>query len=112
MHGLLRLCYDLRGNYFAKEFRCTGCNDCGQNQGLTRDGKTRIDGVVRDVAVLIAIGVQQDGKRTVLGVSAALNEVEVHWRQFLMSLAKLSVLVIILKDIWRPVRTFARELWN
>ena len=50
--------------------------------------KARIDGVVRDVAVLIAIGVQADGKRTVLGVSAALSEAEVHWREFLMSLAE------------------------
>jgi transposase-like protein len=50
--------------------------------------KARIDGVVRDVAVLIAIGVQADGKRTVLGVSAALSEAEVHWREFLMALTK------------------------
>lgn len=50
--------------------------------------KARIDGIVRDVAVLIAIGVQHDGKRTVLGVSAALSEAEVHWRDFLMSLAE------------------------
>jgi len=50
--------------------------------------KARIDGIVRDVAVLIAIGVQADGKRTVLGVSAALSEAEVHWREFLMSLAE------------------------
>jgi len=50
--------------------------------------KARIGGIVRDVAVLIAIGVQADGKRTVLGVSAALSEAEVHWREFLMSLAE------------------------
>jgi transposase-like protein len=50
--------------------------------------KARIDGVVRDVAVLIAIGVQADGKRTILGVSAALSEAEVHWREFLMALTK------------------------
>ena len=50
--------------------------------------KARIDGVVRDIAVLIAIGVQKDGKRTVLGVSAALSEAEVHWREFLMALTK------------------------
>ena len=50
--------------------------------------KARMDSIVRDVAVLIAIGVQKDGKRTVLGVSAALSEAEVHWREFLMSLAE------------------------
>jgi putative transposase len=48
----------------------------------------RIDGLVRDAAVLIAIGVRADGKRSVLGVSVSLSEAEVHWREFLTSLAK------------------------
>jgi len=50
--------------------------------------KARIDGVVRDVAVLIAIGVLADGHRSVLGVSVSLSEAEVHWRRFLTSLTK------------------------
>ena len=48
--------------------------------------KVRVDGQVRDAAVLLAMGVQADGKRTLLGVSVALSEQEVHWRQFLQSL--------------------------
>lgn len=48
--------------------------------------KVRIDGQVRDAAVLIAMGVTGDGKRTILGVSVAVSEQEVHWRQFLLSL--------------------------
>jgi putative transposase len=49
--------------------------------------KVRIDGVVRDCATLIAIGVRRDnGKRMILGVSCALSEAEVHWRDFLTSL--------------------------
>lgn len=48
--------------------------------------KARIDGVVRDAAVLIAIGVLADGHRSILGVSVSLSEAEVHWRQFLQSL--------------------------
>lgn len=45
--------------------------------------KVRIDGSVRDCATLIAIGVRRDdGKRMVLGVSCALSEAEVHWREF------------------------------
>jgi transposase-like protein len=48
--------------------------------------KVRIDGAVRDVAVLIGIGVGPDGRRRVLGVSVSLSEAEVHWRQFLASL--------------------------
>ena len=48
--------------------------------------KMRHGGVVRDAAVLSAIGVGPDERRRVLGVSVALSEAEVHWRQFLESL--------------------------
>ena len=48
--------------------------------------KARHDGVVRDVAVLSAIGVGLDERRHVLGISVALSEAEVHWRAFLESL--------------------------
>lgn len=49
--------------------------------------KVRIDGIVRDCATLIAIGIRRDnGKRLILGVSCALSEAEVHWRGFLASL--------------------------
>ncbi len=48
--------------------------------------KARLDGVVRDVAVLSAIGVGLDERRHVLGLSVALSEAEVHWRAFLENL--------------------------
>ena len=49
--------------------------------------KVRIDGTVRDCATLKAIGIRrEDGKRMILGVSCALSEAEVHWRDFLNSL--------------------------
>jgi putative transposase len=48
--------------------------------------KVRHGGQVIDSAVLLAIGVDRQGKRSVLGVSVALSEQEVHWREFLMSL--------------------------
>ena len=48
--------------------------------------KVRIDGHVRDVAVLFALGVTHEGKRSLLGVSVSLSEQEVHWRTFLQSL--------------------------
>jgi putative transposase len=49
--------------------------------------KVRIDGVVRDCATLIAYGIKrEDGKRIILGVSCALSEAEVHWRNFLSCL--------------------------
>jgi transposase-like protein len=48
--------------------------------------KVRQGGVVRDAAVLSAIGIDKEGKRRILGVSAKLSEAEVHWRDFLDNL--------------------------
>lgn len=48
--------------------------------------KVRVDGQVRDAAVLIAIGIDRTGHRRVLGVSVSLSEAEVHWREFLSGL--------------------------
>jgi putative transposase len=45
--------------------------------------KIRAGGVVRDAAVLSAIGIGPDERRRVLGVSVALSKAEVHWRGFL-----------------------------
>lgn len=49
-------------------------------------GPNRQGGIVRDAAVLSAIGIGPDERRRVLGVSIALSEAEVHWRAFLESL--------------------------
>jgi putative transposase len=48
--------------------------------------KVRHGGSVIDCAVLIAIGITTNGKRSVLGVSVSLSEAETHWRTFLKSL--------------------------
>ena len=48
--------------------------------------KVRHGGCVVDCAVLVAVGVGLDGKRSILGVSVKLSEAEVHWREFLGSL--------------------------
>jgi len=50
--------------------------------------KIRHGGSVIDCAVLVAIGVREDGKRSVLGVSVSLSEAEVHWREFIESLQR------------------------
>lgn len=50
--------------------------------------KVRVDNQVVSVAVLIATGVNIEGKREVLGVSVAISEAEVHWRTFFESLSK------------------------
>ena len=46
----------------------------------------RQGGLLVDCAVLIAMGIGLDGKRSILGVSVALSETEVHWREFFSSL--------------------------
>lgn len=48
--------------------------------------KVRQGGQVLDGAVLWAAGVDENGKRDILGVSVALSEAEPHWRAFLQSL--------------------------
>ena len=48
--------------------------------------KVRHAGAVISCAVLMAFGVDENGCRTVLGVSVSLSEAEVHWRDFLAGL--------------------------
>jgi len=48
--------------------------------------KVRVDGSVRSCAILIASGVNTEGKRMILGVSVSMSEAEIHWREFLLSL--------------------------
>ena len=48
--------------------------------------KVRHNGNIISCAVLVAIGLNAEGKRTVLGVSCKLSEAELHWREFLQSL--------------------------
>lgn len=43
-------------------------------------------GQVVSCAVLVAIGIDTWGRRSILGVSVSLSEAEVHWRDFLVSL--------------------------
>lgn len=61
----------------------------GETPYLTLDAryeKVRLGGQVVSCAVLVAIGVLPNGKRSILGVSAKLSEAEVHWRDFLENL--------------------------
>jgi transposase-like protein len=48
--------------------------------------KVRHGGSIVDCSVLVAIGVDAAGRRSVLGVSVSLSEAEVHWRAFFKSL--------------------------
>ncbi|MBA2649543.1 MAG: transposase, partial [Legionella sp.] len=50
--------------------------------------KVRHGGHVIDNAVLIAYGIDDTGRKRILGVSVSLSEGEVHWRNFFESLVK------------------------
>lgn len=72
--------------------------------------KVRHGGAVVSCAVLIAVGVGEDGKRCVLGVSVSLSEAEVHWRGFMEGLQSrgLHGVVLIISDDHAGLRA-ARE---
>lgn len=48
--------------------------------------KARYGGIVRDLAVFVAVGIQPGKPRELIGISASLSEAEVHWNAFLRSL--------------------------
>ncbi len=48
--------------------------------------KVREGGVVIDSAVLVAVGISEQGEREVIGTSVSISEAEVHWRKFLKDL--------------------------
>jgi len=48
--------------------------------------KVRHAGMIKSVAVLWAVGIDEAGKRQVLGLSCKLSEAEIHWREFLTDL--------------------------
>lgn len=61
----------------------------GRYQYLILDARyenVRVSGSVASCAVLVAIGIDYEGHRDVLGVSVSLSEAEVHWRKFLETL--------------------------
>jgi transposase-like protein len=77
--------------------------------------KVRIDGAVRDCATLKAIGVRRrDGKRVILGVSCALSEAEVHWREFFTSLKQRGVGIpdLIVSDAHTGLRAALKAAFN
>src|SRR5882757_8540478 len=74
----------------------------------------RQNGKVEDAAVLIAIGVEEQGKRQVLGVSVAISEHEVHWRAFLTSLQQrgLSGVRLVISDDHSGLKAARRAVFG
>lgn len=74
----------------------------------------RHDGAVVSCAVLVATGVNENGKRSVLGVSVALSEAEVHWREFLSGLKKRGIhgLKMITADDHEGLKAALKSVFN
>lgn len=77
--------------------------------------KVRIDGTVRDCATLKAIGVRRDdGRRMILGVSCAISEAEIHWREFLTDIRERGVGIpdLITSDAHTGLRAALKATFN
>lgn len=76
--------------------------------------KVRFDGQVRSAAVLVAMGVNLEGKREVLGVSVSLSEQEAHWRAFLQSLVQrgLSGVELVISDAHVGIQQACRAVFG
>jgi transposase-like protein len=72
----------------------------------------RYEGAFRSLAVLKAVGVNQEGIREVLGVSCSLSEAEVHWRDFLADLLKrgMNGIQLIISDNHQGLRSALRAV--
>ncbi|HEV2324041.1 MAG TPA: IS256 family transposase [Terracidiphilus sp.] len=86
-----------------EELRAWRNRPLGRMQYLYVDAryeKVRVNGSVLPCAVLIAVGVAEDGRRSLLGVSVSLSEAEVHWRDFFSGLQArgLHGVVLIVSD--------------
>jgi len=78
-----------------------------------------VAGCVRECGVLLAIGVDGEGRRSILGVSVSLSEAEVHWREFFKSLLQrgLHGLELIVSDAHAGLKEarqacFSGVLWQ
>lgn len=69
-----------------KQWRERGLGEMAYLQVDARYEKVREGGLVIDEALLQAIGIDQEGRRHILGLSVSRSEAELHWREFLQSL--------------------------
>ena len=75
--------------------------------------KVRDSGRIVSRAVIVAVGVNEDGKREVLGVHAGHSEAEVFWTEFLRSLADrgLRGVKLVIADDHKGLRAAARRVF-
>lgn len=76
--------------------------------------KSRNGGRIASVAVIVAVAVNTDGRREVLGVATGPSEAEVFWTEFLRSLAArgLRGVKLVIADDHKGLRAAARRVFN
>lgn len=76
--------------------------------------KVREGGRIISRAVIIAVAVNEDGKREVLGVTTGPSEAEAFWSEFLRSLADrgLRGVKLVIGDDHKGLRAAARQVFN
>jgi putative transposase len=76
--------------------------------------KVRDGGRIVSRAVIVAVAVNEDGKREVLGVAAGASEAETFWTDFLRSLADrgLRGVGLVIADDHKGLRAAARRVFN
>lgn len=75
--------------------------------------KVRHNGSVIDMAILLAYGINPEGKREILGASASLSEAEIHWRNFFTHLQSrgMTGLRMIISDDHAGMRNARRAVF-
>jgi putative transposase len=76
--------------------------------------KSRKGGRIVSVAVIVAVAVNTDGRREVLGVATGPSEAEVFWADFLRSLADrgLRGVTLVIADDHKGLRAAARRVFH
>lgn len=76
--------------------------------------KSRKGGRVASVAVIVAVAVDADGRREVLGVATGASEAEVFWTEFLRTLADrgLRGVRLVVADDRKGLRAAARRVFS
>ena len=74
--------------------------------------KVREDGVVRSQAVLIALGINEEGRRQILGVELANRESATSWKDFLVGLRNrgLHGIELVVSDDHKGLKSAVREV--
>ncbi len=74
--------------------------------------KIREEGVIRSRAVLVAIGINWEGRRCVLGVEVANRESQSSWKEFLVDLRQrgLRSVELVISDDHAGLRTAIEEI--